>query len=120
MDSSHKDEKEEQVDRGIFHCNNISSFIPFSLEKLGVWEGDVVHKLGLDGGDGSVKLCLNSVLKVGEPSPKKPKFSYQEGVLQQGFKDGGVKNMFILVLVEQVTESAHNLQVLLELADIKK
>lgn len=121
MDSSIKDEKDDKVERAIFHCNNITPFIPVYLEKRGLWEGEVHHKIGLDGGGTSVKLCLNTILNkgsFGEPDSKKMKFSYQQGVLQKGFRDGGVKKLFILGLVEKVTESAHNLQTLLELADV--
>ena len=121
MDSTHKDEK-DKVDRATFHCNNIASFVSFVLLKRRQCQAEFVNKLGLEGGGGSVKLCLNLVSKGSSstPSTKKGKFSYQDGLLQKGFSDGGVEKLFILGLVEQVTESAHNLKLLLEFADIHK
>ena len=74
---------------------------------------------GLDGGRGSVELCLNFMTRLfekEEPSNKKPRFSYQDEVMQEGFKEGGVKKLIILGLVEKVKESYENLKKIMKLS----
>ena len=69
--------------------------------------------LCLDGGRGSVELCLNFMTRLfenEEPSNKKTRFSYHDEVMQEGFKEGGVKKLIILGLVEKVKESYENLK----------
>ena len=75
-------------------------------------------KIGIDGGGGFLKVCMNILGTEDQPVAKKQRFSYSTGVWSKNFLDGGVKKLFILANVEQVGESYENLKSILDLLKI--
>ncbi len=71
------------------------------------------NHLGMDGGGGFLKLCLNVIEQPRTPtqSPVKKKANVTGG---DRFKDSGVKKLFIVGIVPGVQENYHNVKVLLE------
>ena len=78
---------------------------------------EVDVKLGIDGGQGSLKVTLSLTLKPEETeaSPCKKRCKYSEGYGQgDNFKDSSVHKAIILALVPTMNESHVNLRILLE------
>ena len=73
------------------------------------------NHIGLDGGGGFLKLCLNVIEEPLTPkSPAAKKFSFGSG----RFADTGVKKLFIIGLIPSVQENYHNVKALLETAGV--
>lgn len=91
------------------YCKDLNDLIEFIKEKRNV--SNVRLKFGIDGGGGSLKICMSiqSDESELEPSPKKRQ-KYSEEVASKSFQDSGVKKLIILGLVQNVQESYGNVK----------
>lgn len=72
-----------------------------------------VLKIGIDGGQGFLKVCL-SVQSPGKNSVdvKSVRQTYEQGVLAKQFLDSGVKKIFILAITPHTQENSKNVAML--------
>ena len=99
----------------VLHVTNLNSFIEHVLEKRGLQRSDVIARLSLDFGQGSLKISLNIIDMVS-----------QESIMQYGsktrrlgeFKDSGVQKIFILTEAENLEESHEAFEKLFELINV--
>ncbi|KAJ8685580.1 hypothetical protein QAD02_021373 [Eretmocerus hayati] len=76
-----------------------------------------VHKkIGLDGGGGFMKICASlqsldeDCTTLAQPSRKRKRQTYEEGIAAQDFRDSGVKKLLILAVVENAQENSENVR----------
>ena len=109
----------KKVKKTFICCNNVEGLVALIKQKRGYdpdADDNLLIKLGLDSGRGFLKLCLTIVeLKNSEEFTEEKKKMPRH---QQKFKDGGVKKLLILGLVESCLETYDNVKVLMELLGI--
>ena len=110
----------KKVKKTFICCNDVEGLVAHIKEKRGydleAEEDDLLIKLGLDSGRGFLKLCLTmeqlkSSEEFTEEKKKRPRH-------EQRFKDGGVKKLIILALVENCLETYDNVKVLMDILGI--
>lgn len=76
------------VPQSVVYCTDFPGFIAYVKEKRNVYEGQL--KLGMDGGEKCLKLCL-SVQSIAEREKADSVCQrYEEGLSVEKFKDSGV------------------------------
>jgi hypothetical protein len=100
-----------KVRRSLAYCNDVPGLLDYLKEHRSLGNLSCHHKVGIDGGGGFLKVCLN-VEKVDEniPEEKKPQFSFSEVAFSSDFKDSSVNKLIILAIVEDVYENYNNLK----------
>ena len=88
----------------ITFCSDIPGFTNYLKEKRDI-QGDIDTKIGIDGGQNFFKVTMNITEKRGSATditspPKK----------RSKFKDGGVKKLEILAIVEGVIETYEKIE----------
>ena len=105
----------------IVYCHHLPGYTTHVKEERGITEDVAVdQKIGIDGGGGFFKVCLNIIARLmmiqaddlKEPPKKKP--------MKSAFKDGGVKKLLILVIVQDIAETYFNAKTILNLLHIEK
>lgn len=110
-----KDEQIEMQTKKIVYCHDLPGYAKHIKEERGIKEDvDVQQKIGIDGGGGFFKVCLNIIKKdkaddVKSPPKKKP-----------AYKDGGVKKLLIIGIVQEISETYYNAKTILKLLGIEK
>ncbi|CAH0555468.1 unnamed protein product [Brassicogethes aeneus] len=90
-----QENKHESVQRDIIFCKDILAFLDFIVQKRNLTQKNVeLLKIGLDGGGGFFKVCLNIQTK--------------ETTNRGDLKDSGVKKLFILAIVKNIKENYFN------------
>ncbi len=102
-------------------CNNISHFVSEVARHRPDLRNDSLpmYTLGIDGGSGFLKVCLNIIHMTDreqEHLTKSPVMKRQS--LSGSILDSGVKKLFILAVSPEVPESYNNVKSLLSLLDI--
>lgn len=92
----------DQCGRWTLLCNNVNALIDKIVELRGygcydVADDDILIRVGIDGGGGFFKVCLSI-------------FPLQQQRSAAGFKDSGVKRVFLLAIAPSIQENYHNLQ----------
>ena len=99
----------------LVYCTNVAELISQLVTKREASANHIL-KIGIDGGGGFLKVCL-SILDY-EVVESETKFSYKDGLKRDIFKDGGVKKLIILALIEDVKETYSNIKQLVDLLEI--
>ena len=103
---------EEEKDLAIL--KNPKEFLDNLAEEHFIWEGDVMHRVSMDGGDNSFKIICNTFSKNQDTEIL---FTRTE---QPGNLCSGINRSIILAFAEDVQENHHNLRVICELLEIYK
>ena len=74
--------------------------------------------IGIDGGDGFFKVCLNIIVREKADDLKSPPKKKQ--TKKATFKDGGVKKLVVIGIVEEILETYFNVKTILNIMDIGK
>lgn len=102
-------------------CKKVEDLVDFVKEARHI-SMPTVNKVGFDGGQGFLKICLNIVKKECLPcSPSigsSPINAVSLGAKSR-FLDSGVKKLFILAIAPSVTENYENVQTLLQCLNLQ-
>lgn len=102
----------------VVYCVDIEGMIDYVIEERGRSD-DIEFKLGVDGGGGFLKICLN-VVELDECSRVKGKRSkYCDGIARNLFKSTSVNKLIILGIAPDVAETHANMFALWELLEIR-
>ena len=96
-----------KVARDAVICHDIQGLIKFIKKERQV-TGEMMFKVGIDGGGGSLKVCWNAI-----PQPT-PNSNAQAKETRKGFLDSGVKRLIILAIVPAASESNENVGAILK------
>jgi hypothetical protein len=108
--------------RSVPVVKDVTDLIYFVHEKRNLHLNDSVLKIGIDGGQGSLKICLLIMEKDPEDISVDPESPIKKGGKQRKQLSNSVKDVLILALAPDVPENYDNLQVLWQqtkLNDIK-
>ena len=105
-------DKYENVDTPVVYCTDIDSLIDTVIEERGSENFEL--KLGIDGGGGFLKVCLN-IVSLDEKTTTSKRARYSDGVASKLFKSTSVKKLIILALAPGVLETHQNMFLLWEL-----
>ena len=108
--------KEEEVP--VVFANDVEDLVGLIMEERKLDANHTVGQVGIDDGQGLLKIMLS--LKEDEPEPvvKNKKMKYSEGFAPKDFKLSGVKKL-VLLLVSPTTERYDNMSTLLSLLGIE-
>ena len=70
-----------KVERDITILKDTKSFVSRLIQERGLFEGDVMHRVSIDGGDRSVKVILNTFDRNYNPEISLPKLETKENLL---------------------------------------
>jgi len=109
--------KGEIVERTTVFCNDLDEFVRHALHSRNYSPQETIVKLGMDGGGGFFKICISLVDLDSSISPemKKRKLAFHQHSLSTS-----VKKLFIVSIVEDVTESHANIGSLLKNLNLEK
>ena len=100
--------KKGKAQRSVIFCNDIVRLVEQIFDQRDLPPDGYIIKVGIDRGDGFLKVCLNILNSQKEQT--KHKFSYSKGACSQAFYDSGVKKLMILAILEFVNEIYENLK----------
>lgn len=90
------------TERSVVLCKSVRGLIQYVSARRNA--SDYQLKLGIDGGKGSLKICLN----IEERSPN-----------QSNFKDSGVRKSFIIAFAPNVPENYQNVKAIWTKLDLQ-
>ena len=103
----------QNVDTPVVYCTNIDMLLETVIEERG-GNDNFELKLGIDGGGGFIKICLN-VVDLDEDfsvSSSSKRARYSDGVAKKLFKSTSVRKLIILALAPGVLETHENMFIL--------
>ena len=120
----------QPVYRDVVYCTDVEGLI-FFLKISRLLDDDAIVKIGIDGGQGSLKICLTIHSQKEEDekqrieeerlrSPTKKVQKKRRSSIDKDFKNSGIKKLMILALVEQLPERYENVDQLLGLLNIEE
>lgn len=119
---SEQGKTQKTVSRPNILCKNLTSLIKFICKKRGIQDHNSIIKIGIDGGGGSIKLCLNIIENSGSNSSSilsvKPPTRNTRSSVGKKFLDSGVKKLIIVSIVFDVQELYENISVLLKALNV--
>lgn len=89
------------VTRQSVMCKDVKGFVDYICRKREI--ADALYRVGIDGGQGFLKVCINIIDTRSDVSRKK-----------QAYRDSGVKKLFILSVVQDKCEMYENLREILQ------
>lgn len=104
--SNTKAGKTSTVKKEVIFCKNLSGFLEYVKNKREVSHSHL--KFGIDGGGGSLKICLSLQSIYEDSIPNKSRRKYEDDVPTKDFRDSGVKKLFILALAVNTQENHDN------------
>ena len=101
----------ENFDRELVVCNDLDELSRRIIKERDMEEGDLLFRVGMDGGGGFLKVCLNVFdLKKDHSSEDERQPPKKKKRLDEIFKDSGVKKTMIIALVPEVQENYCNIK----------
>ena len=115
-----------KVKRHVVYCHDLNGLIEYIKRERGHHAlTKLMLKFGMDAGQDFFKVCLNIIKEeddLSSPAQKKSaskhKYTYAD-IYANMFKDSGVNGLFVIAAVEKVSESYHNLKVILDLVGLQ-
>ena len=101
------------------YCNDIEELVAMVLHHKSQETNDVDINLGVDGGQGFLKVTLSITLKPELENKKiSKKLSKCDGYVCKDFKDSSVHKTIILPILPLLNEKYHNLRLILDKLNI--
>ena len=108
-----------EKDIPIVYCNDIEGLVAIALHHRSQETNDVYIKLGIDGGQGFLKVTLSISLKPELENNKIPtKLSKCDGYACKYFKDSSINKTIILAILPSLNEKYYNLRLILDKLNI--
>ena len=111
-----------KVRRPIVYCHQLGLLLEYLKQVRGYHEmTKYMLKLGADGGKQFLKFCINLIKEESEnssPAQRKTRYSYAKGAFSAKYKGSGVKLSIIIAIVQDVSESQHNLELIWRLTKL--
>ena len=85
-------------------CKDVNGLIDYIMAERELHDDNTLIRIGLDGGRGFMKICL-SVFDINNSTESKKTFAKK-------FKNSGVKKLFILAIVPDLSENFWNIKML--------
>ena len=101
--------KEDFIDRDVVYCPNLEELVWFILDQRRLAPPESLIKISLDGGGSFFKVCLQ-VVNLSNSSPEAKRGEYLST---------GVKKIFIIAIVEDISETFYNISQILGLIKTK-
>ena len=120
-DEKEKKKKKEtrEVEKTVAYAKDVEGLAQLVMEERNLDPDNVVVQIGIDDGQGLVKIMMSIKEKDAEaPKTKKKKSKYSEGFAPKDFQNSGVKKL-ILILLSPTTERHDNIASLLQLLQIQ-
>ena len=92
-----------EVERDITILKDTKSFVSRLIQERGLFEGDVMHRVSIDGGDRSVKAILKTFDRHYDPEISLPKLETKGNILS------GVNWSIIMAYCEDLEENYENI-----------
>ena len=93
-----------KVERDKTILKDTKSFVSRLIQERGLFEGDVMHRVSIDGGDRSVKVILNTFDRNYDPEISFPKLETKGNLLS------GVNQSIIMAYCEDLEENYENIR----------
>ena len=107
--------KDEEELKTLVYCNDVSQLVIRLLEHRGLDESTADIKLGLDGGQGSLKVTLSIMDK--DERMKSGRQTYAEGVGAKENTSGSTNKLMVLALMYDGPETYETVKILMEKLD---
>ena len=117
FDVQNDDEKSGKTQRSVIFCSDIVVLVEHIVNQRDLSPDKCMVKVGIDGGGGILKVCMN--ILNSQKEQMKHKISYSRGAFSQAFNDLGVKKLMILAIAEFVKEIYENLKQILGLVSLQ-
>ena len=117
-DKKKKKKITKEVEVPVVFANDVEDLAGLIMHECNLEPGTTVGQIGIDDGQGLVKIMMSLKEKDPEECSKNKKMKYSEGFAAKDFKLSGVKKL-ILLLVSPTTETHANLSSLLALLGIE-
>jgi hypothetical protein len=106
------------------YCTKPNELLDHIIEFRNGDEVDCILKIGIDGGGGFMKVCLNiqQQIKQDENIPNNKRSKLSDGIQASSLKDSGVKRLMILAIAPEIQENYRNVKLiwhLLQLTNIE-
>lgn len=92
------------------YCSDIEGLVQYVIQERKCMDTEM--KIGIDGGGGFLKVCLNIMENSTSNSPgtsSPHRSSYQQGIASKRMKDTSVKKLIILAIVPDTDENYRNM-----------
>jgi hypothetical protein len=114
-----KKKETREVEKTVAYAKDVEVLAQVVMEERNLDPDNVVVQIGIDDGQGLVKIMMSIKEKdAEEPKAKKKKSKYSDGFAPKEFQNSGVKKL-ILILLSPTTERHDNIASLLRLLDIQ-
>lgn len=112
--------RKRKIFEPIILCKDLNGFLEFVRKDRGVRGSETHLKFGVDGGGGSLKICLSIQSTNNDYVTDSKRRKYTDNIVSKQFRDSGVKKLFILALTEAIQENYENVLSLWSALDINK
>lgn len=103
------------INSPLIYCSDINGLVEFLCQKRGLNADTASFKIGIDGGGGFLKVCLN----IYENNSSEMD-AHRCGLLKKGTSNTSVKKLIILAIAPKVKETYGNLRFILNMLNIKE
>ena len=114
MNFQYKDEEREQP---FIVCTDTRKLVENIFVKRNLEFQQVRFKLGIDGGGGFLKICLNTIREGSHQDQPKKRRLFQDGIAGAPHEDTSVQKLHILCVVPDVPETHENVSKVWNLID---
>ena len=112
--------KDGDVEETVIFCCDIKCLVEKCIKKRDLVFSKLRFKIGVDGGGGFLKICMNIISEDDEDQPVvKKRRLFKDGPEGEAFKDASVKKLLILALVPDVQENYANVATLWNLLHLE-
>ena len=96
-ENAKKKKDTKQVKTPVVFVNNPERLVDIIMTERGLDPRNTVSQVGIDDGQGLLKIMLSIKSSVPDPEPPQKKMKYEDGFAPKDFLDSGVKKLITLL-----------------------